>query len=509
MRYNIYIKENLKKLKVQPMLLTAIVIAMIEFIFVSFISYGVLMKIELHNSIVNNALKKLTIINISMVILFLSIILLLMRMFKNLNYYAFYSSITELPNKNFVTNNLIDEISKITELSALISLDMDNFKAVNDTLGHLAGDELLKQAARRFKKVIKLEDCICHIGGDEFIFFIKSSKSKNEIENIAKNIVNIFEKPFVINGENVDYVTASLGIALIPRDGNDFQTVYNCADDAMYSAKNCGKNNYKFYDSGMGLHIYEETIKKREIEEGIRNEEFKVFYQPKFSKKGNLTGAEALVRWFKSNGTIVYPSEFIDFAQQRGLIISISELVVKQVCKKVISWIEKGYKDFTISINITAEHLVNEKLCKDIIQEIKTFNVPLQYIEFEITESMIVKDFEAAVNNIIMIKNSGIKVSMDDFGTGYSSLNYLKNLPINTIKIDKSFIDSITQEEKDRIILKSIINISHSFNYNVVAEGVENKEQFEILRNMDCDIYQGYYFGKPVDENTFENMFLE
>ena len=504
-----HVKDSLKKNPIQLVLLILITFAMIQFISVSFITYGIFKEIGVDKNIIKIYLSKLIFINISVVILFILIVLIVTRIYRRINNYAFYSCTTGLPNKNYVLNNLISEISRIKEFSALISLDMDNFKAVNDTLGHLSGDELLRQTGRRFKKVIKPQDCVCHIGGDEFLFFIKSSNDKTEVEKMAKEIIDIFTKPFEINGITVDYVTASMGIALIPQDGNDFQTIYNCADDAMYSAKKIGKSSYKIYNKSMKFHIYEDSVKKKEIEDGIENKEFKMFYQPKMSKDGILIGAEALVRWFKSDGKILLPYEFIDFAEKKGLIISISEIVIDEVCSKVNFWIQKGYRNFTISINITAEHLTNEELCKSIIERIKAFNVPTQYIEFEITESMIIKDFDAAVNNIKMIKDFGIKISLDDFGTGYSSLNYIKKLPIDIIKIDKSFIDTINEEEKDRIILESIINISHSFNYDVVAEGVESIEQYEILKNMKCDIFQGYYFGKPVDENTFETTYLK
>lgn len=509
------IKDYIKKIPVKLILLTALTVALVGFFLVSTMSYTILKEITVSkNTIINKELIKtsltqLVIINISMTILFVFIILVVTKIFKNMNNYAFYSCITGLPNKTFVLNSLVGEISRIKEFSAMISLDMDNFKAVNDTLGHLSGDELLRQAGRRFKKIIKPEDCVCHIGGDEFLFFIKSTKTKSEVEEVAKEIISIFKKSFIIDGKNVDYVTASIGIALIPQDGNDFQTIYNCADDAMYSAKSYGKNSYRFYDKSMSFHIYEESVKKKEIEKGIMNKEFKVFYQPKFSGEGVLIGAEALVRWFKSDGRMVTPSEFISFAEKNGLITSITEFVIDEVCRKIISWIEKGYNDFSISINITADHLINEKLCNNILEKIKGFNIEPKYMEFEITETMIIKDFRIAVNSINKIKNFGIKISLDDFGTGYSSLNYLKELPINIIKIDKSFIDTISEDEKDKILLESIINIAHSFKYDIVAEGVENKNQYEILKSMRCDAFQGYYLGRPADEYTFENSFLK
>jgi diguanylate cyclase (GGDEF)-like protein len=266
------IKDYLKKWPVQLILVIAITIAMIEFLLVSAISYEILKEVSINNIIsygnrIKISLARLMIINVSMIIQFIFIILLLRNIFKKINYYAFYSCITGLPNKNFVLNSLIYEISVIREFAALISLDMDGFKAVNDKLGHLSGDELLRQAGKRLKKITKLQDCVCHIGGDEFIFFIRSAKDKLEVEKIAKEIINAFDAMFVVGGKKVNYVTASLGIALIPQDGKDFHTIYNCADDAMYSAKNSGKNGYKFYDKNMSFHIYEESVKKKEIEE--------------------------------------------------------------------------------------------------------------------------------------------------------------------------------------------------------------------------------------------------
>lgn len=508
MRFSRFIKDSIKKFSIQIVLLILISLAMLQFLAVSFISYNVLKEVGVKRDIAELFFFKLITINVSMTILFVLIVFLVIKIYKKINNYAFYSCTTGLPNKNYVLNNLIGEITRINEFSALISLDMDNFKAVNDTLGHLAGDELLRQVGRRLKQVIKLEDCICHIGGDEFLFFIKSAKNEAEVEKLAYKIINVFTKAFVIDGKNVDYVTASIGIALIPKDGMDFQGLYNCADDAMYSVKNSGKNSYRFYNENMNLHIYEESIKKKKIKEGIENKEFKVYYQPKISKEGTLMGAEALVRWIKSDGNILLPSEFISFAEKNGLISAISNLVIDEVCNKLLLWIKEGYKDFTISINITAEHLTDEKNCKNIIERINSFHIPPQYIEFEITESMIIKDFDEALKNIQLIKDFGIKISMDDFGTGYSSLNYLRKLPIDIVKIDKSFIDAINEEKKDRVIIENIINICHSFKYAVVAEGVEDEEQFKTLKKMQCDIFQGYYFGKPVDENVFESRFL-
>lgn len=505
-------KLNLKinHLPVQMVLLILIVVAMMEFVSVSVIIINVLKKLNVnpYDKIIQLFMIKIALINVSMILLFTLIVLLVSKVFKKINNYAFYSCTTGLPNKNYMINNLINKIAGKGEFASLISLDMDDFKAVNDTLGHLAGDELLKQAGERFEKVIHEQDCVCHIGGDEFLFFIKSVKSKNETEQIAKDILGLFSEPFYINGSKVDYVSGSMGIALLPKDGEDFQTLYNCSDDAMYMAKKHGKSSYMFYDKNMSIHLYEDTIKKKKIREGIKQKEFKVFYQPKYSSAGDLIGAEALARWITPDAAIIPPSEFIEFAEKNGLIVAITDLIVDEVCKDILSWLSEGRSDFTISINITSEHITNRKLIQKLIEKIDSFQVPTKHIEFEITESMVIEDFNKAVENIALLKSFGIKVSMDDFGTGYSSLNYLKTLPLDIIKIDKSFIHSINYDIKDRVLLENIIHLAHGFQLAVIAEGIENEEQLKILQEMKCDMFQGYYFGKPAAKDDFERMFF-
>ena len=234
---------------------------------------------------------------------------------------------------------------------------MDNFKAVNDTLGHSSGDEFLKQAGKRFRRVINIRDYVYHIGGDEFLFLIRSVNNKTETEIMVKKIQNVFKEPFDIEGKEIDYVTASLGIVFINQDGNDFEKLYNCADDAMYASKRLGKNKYRFYDKEMYSKIYEKTVKKKAIEEGLKKGEFKVFYQPKVSDEEKFLGAEALVRWIKEDNKIIPPSEFIEFAENEGLIQYIGEVVIIEVCKKISEWIRKGYKNFRIAINLSAEQL--------------------------------------------------------------------------------------------------------------------------------------------------------
>lgn len=454
--------------------------------------------------------KVIIIINFAMITLFLLMMFVIKKISEKAEYYAFYSSVTGLPNKNYVVNTLVKDISKLAKhkYAILISLDMDNFKAVNDTLGHSSGDEFLKQAGKRFRRVIDIRDYVCHIGADEFLFLIRSVNNKDETEIMVKKIQNVFKEPFDIQGKKIDYVTASLGIVVINQDENDFETLHNCADDAMYASKRLGKNMYRFYDKEMYSNIYEKTVKKKAIVEGIEKGEFKVFYQPKVSNEEKFLGAEALVRWIKDDNKIIPPSEFIEFAENEGLIQYIGEVVIIEVCKKIAEWIEKGYQNFRIAINLSAEQLINEKLCDKALNIIKEFGIPFEYIEFEVTESTIIKDLDIAIKNIKKIRSYGIKVSLDDFGTGYSSLNYLRKLSVDSVKIDKSFIDTLVFDDASNVMVNTIIKMCHYFGYEIVAEGVEKRDQIECLKDLNCDIFQGYYFGKPMNDVSFENEFL-
>jgi EAL domain-containing protein (putative c-di-GMP-specific phosphodiesterase class I) len=275
----------------------------------------------------------------------------------------------------------------------------------------------------------------------------------------------------------------------------------------MYEAKKIGKNKYIFYEEQMYSDVYDKIVKKRAIEEGIKNGEFKAFYQPKISKDEIILGAEALARWIK-NDRIIPPSEFIEFAEEEGLIKDIGECVIVEVCKNISQWIQEGYKDFRIAINLSAEQLIDESICENAIKIIEAYKVPFDYIEFEVTESTIIKDFDIAIKSIKKIKSYGIKVSLDDFGTGYSSLNYIKKLHVDSVKIDKSFIDTLVFDDGTNVMVNTIIKMCHYFGYEVVAEGVETREQIECLKDLNCDIFQGYYFGKPMNEEEFKNKYL-
>lgn len=321
------------------------------------------------------------------------------------------------------------------------------------------------------------------------------------------NILNIFKDPFSLNGQKIYYITASVGITMIPDYGYDMQTLFNYSDDAMYYAKRNGKNKYVFYRHKMQSTIYEDTKLLNELKRALHNNEFKVFYQPKIKvDTKEIIGMEALVRWQKEDGTMVPPSQFINFAEEKGIILPIGEYVMKTSCLQNRKWIDRGFKPVRVAVNLSACQLADEKIFYKIKDMLKETGLPPSYLEVEITETMIIENFEASIRTLNKLKDIGIKISLDDFGTGYSSLSYLKQLPINSVKIDKSFIDNITLDLKERFVANSVINLVHGLGLTVVAEGVETEEQFLLLKDLGCDEIQGYYFSRPVSLEEFEKM---
>jgi EAL domain-containing protein (putative c-di-GMP-specific phosphodiesterase class I) len=374
-------------------------------------------------------------------------------------------------------------------------------------MGHLEGDEFLKKISGDFVSIIKDIDYACHLGGDEFLFLIRKVNTKNEIEQFVKNLLSLFKKPFVVREQYIYYITASIGITMMPDYGYDLQTLFNHSDDAMYYAKRNGKNNYKFYKDIMSSNIYEETKLLNELKSALYNDEFKVFYQPKVkADTGEILGMEALVRWQKQDGTVISPSQFINFAEKRGIIVSIGEYVMKEACRQNKLWQQKGLKPLRIAVNLSTCQLADENLFDKIQSTLEETGLSPNYLEVEITETMIMKNFEISTNTLNKLRSIGVKVSLDDFGTGYSSLNYLKKLPIDCVKIDKFFIDNIILDPKERFMANSLINLFHGIGLTVVAEGVEHLDQLELLKEYRCDEIQGYYFSKPVNARDFEKI---
>lgn len=412
---------------------------------------------------------------------------------------AYYDSLTDLPNRAYF-NQLMDEYiqNKVYDKFAVFLIDIDNFKAINDSLGHSYGDEIIIRVASHLKKHLNKDSELIRFGGDEFLIIVHDIKTNAELKAFAEIIVDEFNKPFINDGL-IFPITLSMGVATYPFDGEQADELLKHADMALYDVKMNGKNGYKMFSFELDESFNKRITLERDLRKAINNMEFELYYQPKLDvEKGKVIGYEALLRWHHPDKGIVSPLEFIPLAEETGLIIPIGEWVICESIKQLKEWDRQGYPDLSIAINLSARqfrdvHLLD--LFKRIYDEM---DVDMSRLELEITESTALEDINFAVNILKHLKALGIKLSLDDFGTGYSSLNYLTQLPIDYLKIDKSFLNHTIQHRSGEAIIKSVINLAHACNIKVIAEGVETKEQMNFLINEACDMIQGYYISQPV-----------
>ena len=411
-----------------------------------------------------------------------------------------FDGVTNLPSKYYTRgaiNNYLVDCQKDELRGALILVNIDNFKFINDSYGHEDGDMLLKKIAIRLRRTIGTGDLLCRYSGDEYIIFRHSIYSIEEARKFVIGIKKSFDAPFILKGREI-YITASIGIALFPDNGMDFNELLKNSDTAMYRAKSNGKDEIEFFDSS----ISNELNRIYDIEKGLRtaiqDNEFYVVFQPKVVlEDSRVNGFEALLRWNSKTLGLVGPVEFIPIAESTRMIIPIGKFVLEEVFKEVKNLLEEGYDDFKIAVNFSEVQFRNGDIVSDFNEFIKKYNVPPKYIEVEITESMLMKTCEDNIMKLNEIKKLGLSVALDDFGTGYSSLNYLTKMPIDVLKIDRSFVIDILTNPKSKCIVEMIIQLSHDLGINVVAEGVEEVEQVEYLKGIFCDVVQGYYFSKP------------
>lgn len=412
---------------------------------------------------------------------------------------AFYDSLTGLPNRNMLDyyfNKLLDSSKCKKQKMVVMFLDLDRFKIINDTLGHAFGDIVLQQFSKRLVKYVGKDDMICRYGGDEFIILLNDT-NRIEATKVAQRIIDEFSYPFIINEQKI-YSSTSIGISLYPQNGDDLETLVKCADTAMFYAKEKGKNNYKFYTSDQSNNVSKKMYLENELRKALENNEFILYYQPQFNlDTGKIVGMEALIRWQHPEFGLISPAEFIPVAEETGLIIPIGEWVLKTACKQNKSWQEAGFPSIYVAVNISAYQFQHKNFVETIKQVLKETKLDPQYLELEITESTVqnMKELMVVLNEL---KTIGIKISLDDFGTGYSSLNVLRHLPIDTLKIDKSFVNDIMIDFNTAPIVKTIIDMGKNLKLNVIAEGIEKKEQVDFLKQNKCDIGQGYFFSHPL-----------
>lgn len=422
--------------------------------------------------------------------------------------FEYYDFLTCLPNRGFMAEKIENILKKADDKTSfsLLFLDLDNFKMVNDVLGHDYGDILLKNIAWDLRECIDEKDIVARFGGDEFLILLTDVCDKENIENKAKRILNLFSRQWSLSGKEF-FITASAGIVIYPFDGADLQTLYKNADTAMYQAKESGKNCFLFFRQHMNEKMSEKLELENKLRKAIKNEEFIVYYQPLIDIRSmQVMGVEALVRWNHPTEGIIQPAKFIPVAEESGLILEIDEFVMRTACKQLKAWIDSDIKPITISLNLTSKEFQQANFTEILKEIIKDSGLRADFIEIEITESLIMKDIDVTLDILKDLKSIGVRISLDDFGTGYSSLNYLKRLPIDTIKIDKSFIDEITEDSKEEAIAESIIALAHKMNLSVVAEGIETQKQLEFIKEQKCDKAQGYYFSKPLPVDEIERL---
>ncbi len=422
---------------------------------------------------------------------------------------AHYDHLTDLPNRLLALDRLTSAISRARRqrgLVAIIFIDLDGFKKVNDLMGHNAGDRLLKVAARRLQACARDGDTIARLGGDEFAAILPDLHQINDAELLARRIVDSFHEPFVIDDREV-YTTASLGVSIFPNDGTDPVFLMRNADTAMYEAKQAGRNKFHFFTEDMNEQIQERIKLENRLRHALSKDELSIHFQPLVDgKEGRITGAEALLRWNSDELGTISPYRFIPLAEDTGLIVPIGYWVLEQACLWIKRWRDAGRGPRFVAVNVSTRQFLDEGFVDQVMGILARHELPADALELEVTESLLLEDEAKALVALKLLKATGISISIDDFGTGYSSLSYLKRYPFDTLKIDSSFVRDIVTDADDRALIKAIVAMAHSLSLKVVAEGVETKEQLDLIQAIDCDIIQGYYFGQPMPAALFDEL---
>ncbi|MBN3968402.1 EAL domain-containing protein [Pseudomonas gregormendelii] len=427
---------------------------------------------------------------------------------------AYYDALTHLPNRTLFQDRLHTALQSAERQKGwvvLMFLDLDRFKPINDSLGHAAGDRMLKEMATRLLGCVDDDDTVARMGGDEFTLLLQPRANRemalNRAIHVAEQILGSLVKPFVLEGREF-FVTASIGIALSPQDGNELSQLMKNADTAMYHAKERGKNNFQFYQADMNASALERLELESDLRHALEQDEFVLYYQPQFSGDGKrLTGAEALLRWRHPRRGLVPPGDFIPVLEELGLVVDVGDWVISEACRQLKSWHLAKVRVPKVSVNISARQFSDGQLGTRIANILKETGLPPACLELELTESILMREVSEAMQILDGLKNLGLSIAVDDFGTGYSSLNYLKQFPIDVLKIDRTFVDGLPSGEQDAQIARAIIAMAHSLNLAVIAEGVETQEQLDFLREHGCDEVQGYLFGRPMPASGFEAQF--
>ncbi|OQZ01590.1 MAG: hypothetical protein B6D35_02770 [Candidatus Brocadia sp. UTAMX2] len=426
---------------------------------------------------------------------------------EKIRHLAFHDALTALPNRLLFADRLnlaLAHAHRTKEMLAVLFLDLDRFKIINDTLGHTVGDQLLRGVADRLKNCVREDDTIARLGGDEFSLLLPGITREEDVIRVAHKIIEILKKPWTIDGYEL-YVTASLGIVLYPNDGRDAETLLKNADSAMYYAKEQGKNNYQFYTATMHAESLRKMIMERDIRRALERNEFTVHYQPFVNSiTGQIVGMEALIRWQHPQRGLILPEEFLPLAEDTRLIVSIDEWVLRSVCIQNKTWQDAGFQPGYIAVNLSAHTFQQRNITGIIIAILKETKLDPRFLGLEITEGIAMQDIETTIHKVREMGDLNIQIAIDDFGTGFSSLSYLKKFPVNKLKISPHFIKDIVGNQKDKIIVSSIVALAQGLHFGVVAEGVENRDQLVALQQLECDELQGNLFCHPLSAEMIE-----
>jgi len=428
---------------------------------------------------------------------------------QQVSYMAYYDGLTGLPNRLLLQDRLSNALASATRRGscvALLFLDLDRFKIINDSLGHSFGDLLLQQVATRLKNEIRQDDTVARVGGDEFLIVLTSVVNVDEVQAIATRIVNSLTGEFCIQGRSLS-VSCSLGISSFPEHGSDSETLIKNADAAMYCAKEQGSNTICFFTDEMNARVMERLTLEHSLRLAIERDELFLLYQPQNDiASGKITGLEALLRWQSPDLGLVMPDRFIQIAENSGLMTAIGEWVLRTSCSQVKKWQNEGLPVVPVAVNVSAVQFRQEGFRELIKQVLHETGLDPGYLQLELTESVLLSNADVMFEVLLDLKDMGLKLVIDDFGTGYSSLNYLRQFPVTKLKIDRSFIRDVALNTDDAAITTAIINMSKGLNLKVLAEGVENKAQLSFLRNQGCDEFQGYYFSRPLKVEDAANI---
>jgi diguanylate cyclase (GGDEF)-like protein len=420
---------------------------------------------------------------------------------ERLQHMAQHDALTELPNRVLFLDRLKQAVARARwheRLVAVLFVDMDRFKTINDTLGHEVGDKLLQALAERFTASVREGDTVARFGGDEFVVLLDDVASEKDIGVVAQKVLEALAPPFAIDGQDL-YITASIGVSLYPNDGEDSTTLLKNADIAMYRAKDLGKNTYQFYSADMSARAFERLTLESSLRHAIERNEFRLYYQPQIdTASGAILGVEALLRWQHPDFGLVSPAEFIPLLEETGLIVPAGDWVLRTACEQLRAWHAAGWPQLRMAVNLSPRQFQTAGLAQSVERVLSTLGCDPGLLELEITESVLLRHTATTLETLEALHALGVRMAIDDFGTGYSSLSYLRRYSIDTLKIDRSFVHDVPDDADDSALASAIIVLAQSLRLDVIAEGVETEAQRDFLRARGCHQMQGYLFSRPL-----------